>query len=269
MNRVALTVSLVLAPLLFIVAHTWADIESGKAAYLRGDYERAFREIKQLAEQGDPFAQGLLGGLYEWGKGVKRDCVEAVKWYQKSAEAGEVIAQYRLGVLYGSSNWWCDGLQRNDAEAVKWLREAAVRGDINAKSTLADHYKWGRGVPIDSAEAFKLYREAAEQGSASDMRHVGDMYEEGKGVPQHYGEALKWYHKSVEHGDEGAMVSIGKLYEEGKGVPVDYVQAHMWYNLAAAKKHAYSLERDRIAKKMTSAQIAKAQEMARSWKPKK
>jgi len=56
----------------------------------------------------------------------------------------------------------------------------------------------------------------------------------------------------------------------GRGLPQDWVQAHMWYNLAAAQglEPANKL-RDSLAKKMTPAQIAEAQKMAREWRPKK
>ena len=48
----------------------------------------------------------------------------------------------------------------------------------------------------------------------------------------------------------------------------DYVQAHMWSSLAAANgdKKAGDL-RDCAARKMTPAQIALAQQLAREWKP--
>jgi uncharacterized protein len=69
---------------------------------------------------------------------------------------------------------------------------------------------------------------------------------------------------------------------EGKGVPQNYVRAYMWYNLAASQyassPHYELYERDResaeklrdiLARKMTPAQIAEAQRLAREWKPKK
>ena len=58
------------------------------------------------------------------------------------------------------------------------------------------------------------------------------------------------------------------MYFVGWGVPEDYVQAHMWLNLAAAKGQKNTAEiRDDVARKMTPAQIAAAQKLAREWKP--
>jgi TPR repeat protein len=63
------------------------------------------------------------------------------------------------------------------------------------------------------------------------------------------------------------------MYSDGHGVPQDYVLAHMWFNLAASQSEAK--DRDRAAKardftatKMTPAQLAEAQKLAREWKPK-
>ncbi len=59
------------------------------------------------------------------------------------------------------------------------------------------------------------------------------------------------------------------MYRKGEGVPKDYVQAHMWYTLAAAQGDKDAGEfRDLLAEKMTPAQIAEAQRLAREWKPK-
>jgi uncharacterized protein len=46
-------------------------------------------------------------------------------------------------------------------------------------------------------------------------------------------------------------------------VPQNFVQAHKWFQLAGS-----SLYRDTLAAKMTPAQIAEAQKLAREWKPK-
>ena len=59
------------------------------------------------------------------------------------------------------------------------------------------------------------------------------------------------------------------IHQLGRGVPQDFVQAHMWDNLAAAHGETRSAEaRDALAQRMTPAQIAEAQKLAREWKAK-
>jgi uncharacterized protein len=64
------------------------------------------------------------------------------------------------------------------------------------------------------------------------------------------------------------------MYTNGRGVAQDNVAAHMLFSLSAAGASDAKLRdlavkhRNEVAAKMTSAQIAEAQRMAREWKPK-
>jgi TPR repeat protein len=55
------------------------------------------------------------------------------------------------------------------------------------------------------------------------------------------------------------------MYVNGQGVVQDYVRAHMWFNLGAVsgKAEKATSNRDSLAAKMTPAQIAEAQKIAR------
>ncbi|MBM3566043.1 MAG: sel1 repeat family protein, partial [Alphaproteobacteria bacterium] len=86
-----------------------------------------------------------------------------------------------------------------------------------------------------------------------------------------------WYKKSrAGQGHASAQNNLGVMYDRGQGVPQDDVQAHKWYNLASSRFPASEKERrdkavknrDIMAAKMTPAQIAEAQKLAREWKPK-
>jgi TPR repeat protein len=71
------------------------------------------------------------------------------------------------------------------------------------------------------------------------------------------------------------LQALGLTYANGEGVPQDYVLAHMWFNLAEARSNHPMMEkiagelRDETAKRMTPAQIAEAQKLAREWQSKR
>lgn len=136
-------------------------------------------------------------------------------------------------------------------------------------------YEKGKGVPKDYAVAAGWYRKAAEQGNSQAQAFLGDYYARGQGVTQDYAAAAKWYRKAAEKGVPQAQNNLGVMYAKGLGVPNDNVLAHMWYNLAGSKfpdgekRETAKKNRDDIAVKMTPAQIAEAQRLAREWKPKK
>ncbi len=59
----------------------------------------SFQETKLKAEKGDAPAQHSLGEMYEYAEGVGKDAVEAVKWFRKAADQGDVFAQHNLRVM--------------------------------------------------------------------------------------------------------------------------------------------------------------------------
>ena len=70
------------------------------AAWRRGEYATAYRLWGPLANQADPDAQFYLGFMNEYGQGVARNDVEAIRWYRKAADQDHAFAQFRLGNLY-------------------------------------------------------------------------------------------------------------------------------------------------------------------------
>ena len=85
-----------------------------------------------------------------------------------------------------------------------------------------------------------------------------------------YALAARLFRPLAKQGDAWAQGKLGQLYARGQGVPHDFVRAYMWYAVAAAavsvdeRKTAMKKRRqDDMASQMTTAQIGKAQEMAR------
>jgi len=83
-----------------------------------------------------------------------------------------------------------------------------------------------------------------------------------------YATALRFIRLLAEQGDANAQYNLGVFYDNGLGVPQDKVRAYMWFNLSAAQgREGAAAFRDLIARRMTPAQIAEAQKLAREWKP--
>jgi TPR repeat protein len=112
-----------------VAAGAWED---GAAAYNAGDYQKAYRLWKPLAEQGDMLAQGKLGYMYSSGKGVPKNDFKSVQWYTKAAKQGAVGAQLLLAGWYLTG----DGVPENIAKAFHWYTKAAKQGDRNAQYQL-------------------------------------------------------------------------------------------------------------------------------------
>ena len=128
----------------------------------------------------------------------------------------------------------------------------------------------------DYAAAYRGFRVHAEQGGAAAQFNLGLMYHHGQGVPQDYAEAMTWFRRAADQGRADAQYSLGLMYHKREGVPQDFVQAHMWLNLAASRltasekdfRQAVQRLRDEVASRMTPADLALAQRLAREWRPK-
>ena len=128
------------------------QFEDAVFAYQRGDYAKAYRLFKPLAELGVPRAQFNLGVMYETGRSVPQDYSEAAMWYRKAAEQGIPAAQHNLGAMFSK----------------------------------------GQGVPQDYSEAAKWYLKAAERGVPQSQFNLGLLYADGLGVTQDYVLAHMW-----------------------------------------------------------------------------
>lgn len=68
--------------------------------YPQQDREYAATLFKIAAERDDIESIIQLGIMYETGKGVPRNLLRAIEYYQKGVEEGNNIARYQLGIIY-------------------------------------------------------------------------------------------------------------------------------------------------------------------------
>lgn len=150
---------------------------------------------------------------------------------------------------------------------------------IRRNSLFASAYRYGDSVARselstafvarsngDYATALREYRLLAERDVVQALVSLAEMYRDGEGVDQDYAEAARWYRRAAEQGNASAQKSLGTMYSNGMGVAKDLVNAYMWYHIASTSGHeGATRSRDYIAKQMTAARIAEAQELARAW----
>jgi TPR repeat protein len=132
-----------------------ADLEAGKRAYEQRDYRTALKELKPLAEQGNPEAQALLGLMYSLGRGVPFDVDQAMKWFKAAADQGNAEGQCRLGSLY---------LRTDTAQGLRLLKFSANQGFADAYLLLGLAYMNLKDAPLDLVQADMWLQLAAAAG---------------------------------------------------------------------------------------------------------
>jgi len=89
-----------------------------------------------------------------------------------------------------------------------------------------------------------------------------------------YETAWKMLKPLADRGQLNSMFYIGEMYENGAGVKQDLVKAYLWYSLHSLRGGDKYADGDntsgllpRLAKKMSTTEVAEAKRMAAEWKP--
>lgn len=149
---------------------------------------------------------------------------------QNKANAGDVVAQYELGILaYRESDY---------STAYRWMSLAANEGNKEAQFFLGVMHNEGKGCKQNCIIAFEWTKEAAEQGISEAQFNLGVMFFRGLGTEQKYKSSLTWFTKAAEQGDIQAQTILGVMYSNGLGIPQDGPMALHWYMKAADQNDA-------------------------------
>ncbi|MCK9454736.1 tetratricopeptide repeat protein [Sulfurimonas sp.] len=240
------------------------DYNTAMQALKNKEYKKAMSIFNELSDKGDAQAQTELGHIYVNGLGVKKDVLNAKKYWEKAAEKNNVDALYYLGLMYykgvgvtqdyrKSLDYWKRAAKQNDGEsafsvgyqyeygqgvkqdynkAIKYYKSGSKDGNANASNSMGIFYEKGKGVPVDRKSALKWYQKAAEQGSVISMYNIGLLYYNGTaGIKQDHRKSLDYWKRAAEQGFVDAEVALGILYEETG----DIKNAQFWYKKAIAQ----------------------------------
>ncbi|MFZ5913221.1 MAG: tetratricopeptide repeat protein [Pseudomonadota bacterium] len=96
-------------------------------------YAMSTEVFRGPAERGDPGAQVSLANMYNQGRGVPQDDVQAVYWLGRAAEQGHHEGQIMLGAVYADGH----GVPQDDVQAYKWLTLASLSAPDAEKRQVA------------------------------------------------------------------------------------------------------------------------------------
>jgi serine/threonine-protein kinase len=197
------------------------------------DRDTAFRLCTDEAQKGNVVSQRLLAGLYDRSQVPGHDA-EAVNWYRRAADAGDLPSMLRLGQLLHAGK----GVAQNALDATVWIKKAAEADYLPAWSVLADRYENGLGVRRSDKEAYFWWRRLAERGDVPAQAKVGDMYTRGKGIDKDEAAGVGWFQRAAERGNRDAQFGLGMALMRGRGIPKDDTLGFSWVKKAADQGHA-------------------------------
>lgn len=179
------------------------QFEFGRALEKSGSYDDAFKLYIQAGNAGYAAAQTATGRLYEIGQGVNRDHEEAMVWYLRAANQGDVNAQFNIGSFYYYA--------QDYVQAMEWYEKAADQGYAPAQFSIGVFFDKGDVNWRDYTQAMTWYKKAADQGYVGAQYNIGLLYENGEGVKRDFSQARAWYQKAADQGYKDAEAALKRL----------------------------------------------------------
>lgn len=180
-----------------VIQGQWETIE---------ELDEAVSEMRDLAENGDVYAQYALGKMYRDHIGVLPDAMEAKKWFSLAAGREFDAAQYALGKLLLSG----DAEICNPKEGINWLQRAFENGNDYAGYRLGKELLQGINVPEDVPSALDYLTKSAELGNPYAQYMLGKLYQKGRFVERNQERASHWFSQSADQGNPYAQFLIGQ-----------------------------------------------------------
>ncbi len=168
--------------------------------------DNAVEELEQIASQGDPHAQYIMGLLYRDGGLLVPDTEQAKRWLELSAQELP-DAQYALGKLYLSD----DPDMHDPAKGIYWLQQATDSGHEYAAYRLGKEYLTRDNIPKDTARAAVYIRQASEQANPYAQYLLGKLYLMGEGVPKDKDFAQYWFSVAERNGHSYAGYFLDRM----------------------------------------------------------
>ena len=151
------------------MSYACQDLQSvaNDESYPLEERDEAAEQLEQLAEDGDVYAQYIIGTAYRDGELLIPDAdvhnpAKGIYWLKRSADNGNDYAAYRLGKEYLSGK----NVSKDTSTAAEYLRQAANNGNAYAQYLLGKLTLMGEGVPKDMDAAYEWFAAARDNGHA-------------------------------------------------------------------------------------------------------
>ncbi|MBY0236102.1 MAG: sel1 repeat family protein [Burkholderiaceae bacterium] len=151
---------------LALVTIAWACASPIRAA--ESSPEALFQRLSALTESGNADIKYNLGMFLNNGIGTKRDNKAAFRYFSEAAEAGSVLASYKVGCYYAGQ--FPDVVPLDEQAALKFKLQAAEAGYELAQHDVALHL----GKKGDIAGALAWWEKASRQANLPSTAYLAN-----------------------------------------------------------------------------------------------
>lgn len=193
-------------------AYNGQNHEYGVEGFFPADEKEAFHWYQVSAEAGDSLGMYRLGLAYENGVGTDADLKKALECYRKGAELDHRQCAFRCAYIQDPVYGFRE-LADGEAAILGYYKAKRLR-DERASRYLGLHYSKGTaGVDINHRKALELFVDGASLGDAPCAAEAGRLYLYGDhGIRQNLWEAFKLCSQAAEAGDTTGMLLLAHYY---------------------------------------------------------
>ena len=222
------------------------DFNAAMSFYNKGQYEKSFPLLEQLANSGNPDAMFRLGVCYYWDEGVAPsnptsiNLTKCADWMLKAVNLGNSDAMLWLGrYMYANG----EGVEKDQNKSAEYSEKSANRGNYSAMIYMGlgeDNAE--RGTQL-MTEGFSGLLKKSSLLSREEMWWLATCYNNGWGTEEDSNKALHWYEQSANLGDPESQDMLGNIYLNGwNGVEENESKAFSLFKLSANKNYATALK---------------------------
>jgi TPR repeat protein len=161
-------------------------------------YDEAFPLFLELAQDGNPEAQGTVARMFGNGWGTKKNEEKSYYWASRGALKNNATSQHVIGYIH----WYgLAGFKRNLDEAILWTEKAAEQNNEKAICNLLEIYSEATHLPDYETRIRNWYKKGAELRSPCAWAFWGDTLTWGlHGEKKNHKKAAELLEKSAELG---------------------------------------------------------------------
>lgn len=200
------------------------------------DLLQAVLYFEKAAELGNVDALYGLGKLYLRKDFEGYDPAKAAEYLEEAAKQGHSYAQYLLGKLLLRG----EDIPQDRDIAIQWLEKSAEQDNQYAQYLLGKILLHGDGIEADPKRTLELLERSIEQGNLYAAYFLGKACLSGEAIPQNIDRAIRLLTDAAERGMDSAMYALAKLYLADELVPMDKEKAVYWLKKAVALNNQYA-----------------------------
>jgi TPR repeat protein len=195
------------------------------------DESRALKWLSRTADAGHMESQYRLGRAFRYGLlGCQISPLKAIEYFKMAAAKGHWLSCYEIGLCYSSGV----GIGKNSSKAKKYFGQAIKSADPNSKyeyaMCLMKEYN-----EADGCDGFmKLFLEAGQAGTVEACVQLATIYEQGLfEIPSDDEKKIYWLQKASEKGHISSSTKLGCIYlsdkKESEGIELIKLAADTKY----------------------------------------